>query len=149
VIDRAGADAELLARTGRFLAAAQIATATGGSPARVAAFDGAESLALAFCGVALDDPSAPADADFARLPAALWFRFLDIAELRLLETASAALSTRNVFRKLPDVELHYSEAALHEALAAKRAFAREAYGYGVGSLAPGVVRVGRRCRPEF
>jgi len=54
VIDRAGADAELLARTGRFLAAAQIATATGGSPARVAAFDGAESLALAFCGVALD-----------------------------------------------------------------------------------------------
>jgi hypothetical protein len=121
---------------GAALAAAGF-VATGASP--VAALAPAISAALMACRITPADVTAPADADLARLPAADWPKFLDIASLLLLEQAAGSFVGQAKSIRWEDYQ---KEVFGPEPLADRREQLKRKWGYGAGRLFPGSVDTG-------
>lgn len=147
---RSSVDVALGSLCGGYLATVKTPTTPSGEPPRVVAYDIPIALALIQCGITLADPTNPSDAELDRLPLTSWTKFLDLAELRVLETAAATLSSRDFRREFPDIKLERDAKGLLDALKLKRDLVRQAYGVGGPILTAGVVRVRpRRKGPEF
>ena len=115
--------------------------ATGESP--VASLAPAISQALMACGVTPADVTAPADSDLARLSAANWPKFLDIAWLLLLEQASGSFVGGVKRIKWEDYEKEYREPAdLSDMIEARRRWVRLRWGYGAGRISVGSIDLG-------
>lgn len=138
----AQAEAKLAARCQKYL---EIAGLSAAGPGPVAILADPIAEALAACGVDPADPSAPADADLRRLPDRLWFKFLDVAELRLLESCAGPLSSVTA-QQWGDYRESMSVAPLADALKAKREAVRAKWGFGTSPLSAGTLSVGRRGR---
>lgn len=89
------------------------------------------------------NPLAVTDAEITAIPAASWAQFLDVAELRVLETAALVFSVRAKVLRNPDVRVDLNTTALLTAVKEKRAFVQAVYHYGsVADASVGVVRIG-------
>jgi hypothetical protein len=129
---RAGLVGGLLAQVGY--------DATGASP--VASLAVAISQALLACGVTPADVAAPADADLARLPAASWPKFLDVAALLLMETAALGTAGKLKTIQMQDYRKDYfGPADIAGLLKDRRELVRLRWGYGAGSLTAGTLQV--------
>jgi hypothetical protein len=135
---RAQADAILKTRVGVLLTNVGISV-SGSSP--LAAFADPIAVGLDAVGVACADPTNPTDADLAALPSSALYKFLDIAELRALESAAGTLSgsTSAVSQEWVDYKVTRRAATVDAALAAKREDVRRKWGYGLGRLTTGTV----------
>lgn len=137
----AAAEQKLAGRAGLYLATAGINyVPVAPAPASpVPAFADAIGEALAACGVHLDDPSAPSDADVQNLSGLRWWKFLDIAELRLLETAAGGLANRAQSQRWADYSVQRDIVSFQVYLNEKRKNARLKWNYGVAPLSAGTV----------
>ncbi len=93
--------------------------------------------ALLACEVAVADPSAPADADFLLLPSADSLRFLDIAELRCLETVWGNLDEVTEQEGTDKQEWNQAKEGLRKRIQDKKKDLLDLYGYGGGAVAAG------------
>lgn len=154
---RATADAVLRGRVGRQYTLAGV-TVSPASP--VPEFSDALAWALEAVGAPAadpDDPLAPTDADLARVPADRWRRFLDYAELRLIDvavsvvTGSAASSV--AFEDFKESTSSSAGTTLAAYLARKTAEYYDLWGppeTATGGLTTGRITVRTRPRrPEF
>jgi hypothetical protein len=156
---RASAEQALLSRVNPFLVTLGAALAqpgaapvviidvSGASP--IASFSDPISLALAACGVLPVDPSLPVDSDMAKLQSIDWWKFLDIAELRLLETVASASSGRAGSQRWEDYSVTRSTTGLTAALNDKRAQVRRQWGWGSPTLGQGSIDPGIDRLPYF
>lgn len=122
--------------------------ATGASP--VAALSDAITEGLLACGITPDDVTNPTDADLANLPASLWPKFRDVAEIRLLEIATGGGSAGVVTSESwEDYSKTTSAAEASTLLATKRTHALRVWGYGAARLSTGSFRIGPAACSEF
>jgi hypothetical protein len=138
----AQARAVLVTRLGVAVTQAGLPVAPAASPD---ALDDALLEAITFLGVVPANPTAPADGDLVNVDNLLatdpfaWRRFLDVAELRLLETAAVAITGKYEEVALPDVTRRRSVAAFGRYLDGKRKAAKERWGFGLAVLGGGEI----------
>jgi hypothetical protein len=137
---RAQADAILKSRVGTLLTNVGVSVA-GSSP--LAAFADPIAVGLDAVGLSCADPTNPTDDDLAALPGSSLYKFLDIAELRALETAynTPAGTATATSVEWTDYKVTRKAAvdALATVLAAKRADVKARWGYGLGRLSAGTI----------
>ena len=110
---------------------------------------------LVFCGYPPADPTGPGDADIAALVgtpdpgtnATNWQKFLDIAEVKLLEGATLLIATKPTSVEWPDFTEQYAIDSLTAAAGVKLQLAKARWGYGVPTLGGGSVVVRQAPRP--
>lgn len=104
------------------------------------AYADAISYALALMGVIPADPTNPTDAEVQSIPAlpvTNYYKFADIAEVRLLDTAATALSLRPTSIELPDVKKQRAVTALLAYVEVKRKNLKSLWGIGVPTIGGG------------
>jgi len=101
-------------------------------------FGEAAAVALRDMGNTVDDPTAPTDDELDAVTAVN--HFLDLAELRLMETALNRLLIKVNLSTGPRSQ-QYSDIAkgLEQAIARKQAMIEKKYGTGLGTLTAGVI----------
>lgn len=138
---RAQAEQILIAptRAGAWLALAGV-DVSGPSP--IAALSDVLAAALDFCGVPPADPTNPTDDDLARLAPADWFKFLDVAEVILLQ-ACAALPRQVTSQQWDTYKVTYESHAtsLQAAIKLKQDDARRKWGYGATTVSAGTINL--------
>lgn len=140
-MDVATAEAQI---TGRFAAALANAGVAVGAASPLPGLQDPIAYGLVNSGVKLDDPTAATDADVARLAPTLWFRFIDLAVLRLLDVVALAWATSLSEIQTPDVTKIYDSKALTAYLESYRKYVAGAYGVGVPKVDSGTVVVRQR-----
>jgi hypothetical protein len=130
------AEQKLAFRAGLYLTQAGI-DFSGPSP--VPAFQDAIGEALVACGRSLPDPSVPTDQDVLNLPAASWWKFLDVAELRLLETAAGPITSRGQSQRWADYSVSRDVLSFTQYLQGKRDAVMRKWSFGLAPLTAGTI----------
>jgi hypothetical protein len=158
---RADAETVLIARTRPMIMALEAGLqGTAGEPYRlfdlagpspIAALDDPIAVGLSACGVPAAGPVSPTDDDVTALGTGRqWMMFLDIAELRVLETAGFAVALKPTMNQFQGHLIQRNMAAFRTALNDKREAVRRTWGYGAPALSTGTLDLGGRSRwPEF
>lgn len=122
------------------------ATGSVTGPYAVALREGLASLHLAPASFA-----AVTDADLAPVPDARVPQLLDVAELRLLGTISGSYTQVDETISLGSIKSSQNHDRMTARLTWLAKYVRDAYGYGMGSLTCGSIKLGpddrRHCRP--
>jgi hypothetical protein len=137
---RAQAETAILAKDAGALTLAGIDTTTTTPPRAI--LDGPIGGALDFCGVAIDDVTAPDDADMARLAAVDWYKFIDVAALLLLEDLDSTFTGRSATsRRWSGYSVSTDISSMRKVLADRREYVRARWGFGAAKLVGGSLRV--------
>lgn len=97
--------------------------------------------ALRACGVDPAEPLEPADDDLASLDVADTQRFLDVAELRCLETVWGNLDEVTEQEGTDKQDWNQAKAELRRRIDAKRQDLKDTYGFGYGDVVSGTLEL--------
>jgi hypothetical protein len=139
---RAQAETAIIARDAGALSLAGVVVATTTPPRAI--MDGPIGGALDFCGVAIDDVTAPDDADMARLAASDWYKFVDVAALLLLEDLNATISGRATSQRWSTYSISTDVKGMQTVLTERRMYVQNRWGFGVARLVGGSLRVNQK-----
>lgn len=139
---RAQAETAIIARDAGALSFAGVDVTTTNPPRAI--LDGPIGGALDFCGVAIDDVTAPDDADMARLAASDWYKFVDVAALLLLEDLNATISGRATSQRWSTYSISTDVKGMQTVLTERRMYVQNRWGFGVARLVGGSLRVNQK-----
>jgi hypothetical protein len=137
---RAQAETAIIAKNSGVLALAGVDVTTTTPPRAI--MDGPIGESLTFCGVVVDDVTAPDDDDMARLAAADWYKFVDVAALLLLEDLNSTVSgMAGTSQRWVNYSVSTDIKGVQSVLAARRMYVQNRWGFGLAKLVGGSFRV--------
>lgn len=138
-LTRANCETILVKRLGALLSEASLAVTIVGSNADL---NDPIGWAVRQCGGSVASVTSVADADVATVAASDMDKLLDLAELRTLETISGNLAGTDIKVGPRSENLDLLAQRVEQRLARKQTQLQRDYGFGLGTLEAGVIRLG-------
>jgi hypothetical protein len=136
---RAQAETAIIAKDAGALSLAKVDVTTTTPPRAI--MDGPIGESLTFCGVVVDDVTAPDDDDMARLAAADWYKFVDVAALLLLEDLNSTVSGLATSQRWSTYSISTDVKGMQTVLSERRTYVQNRWGFGLAKLVGGSFRV--------